>query len=123
MRGFWYLVEALIGGIVLMAFLVTIGSVYLFSTPSPDINARAYVILHNLDRQDLLRNYTVALDYNGLNSQIDIAAYNHSIQICDTGGTCAGQAPSADNVWTGGYIISGYNSYEPYEVKLYLWED
>ncbi|MBL7206115.1 MAG: hypothetical protein ISS36_00780 [Candidatus Aenigmarchaeota archaeon] len=115
MRGFWYTLEAVLAGILLIGFLLAVNTFYLSprtSEPQP------YLILKGLDEQGILRAYAVADDYSGLNSQID-TAYNHSVEICSTG--CVGEKSEADNVFVGRYFVSGENSYDPKEVRLYLW--
>ena len=118
-----HVLEAVIAGTILVSFIAAIGSFYIFAPENPDLNTRAYAVLEGLENMGLLRNYTVALDYDGLNNEVPVYNYNHSIQICDPSGTCFGNTPSKDTVWAGSYIIAGESGYTPYEVKLYIWED
>ena len=121
MKGFWYMIEALLAGIILIGFLVMlVGNSVII--PQDDLSLKGYEILHDLDDQEILRDYVADLNHSGLNSQIKLASYNHSIQICDQGNNCVGNIPSADNVWVGNYyIIAGGGEYDPYLVKLFMW--
>jgi len=121
MKGFWYIVEAVLAAIIIFGFLIAISVKYFAPEPVSDVSLKGYSILKSLDEQDILRNYTVNLDYNGLNSQIRLFTYNHSIQICNFSGVCNGTRPNATNLWAASYIISGDTLYEPYEIKLYLY--
>lgn len=123
MRGFWRVLEAVVAGVVLISFLTVITATKIWLPETPSSNERAYAILEGLEKSGMLRNYTVALDTEGLNSEVSIYNYNHSVQICNLEGECNGTRPSAGTVWTGSYIIAGENNYTPYEVKLYLWVD
>lgn len=112
--------EAIFAGIIIITFLLIIGRVYFITTQPENPSIKAYEILKGLDDQGMLKEYTVSLDYDGLNSQIS-SPFNHSIEICNKYDSCVGERPDASNIWIGGYIISGNNTYEPYHVKLYLW--
>lgn len=121
MKGFLYMIEAMLAGIILIGFLMTLAGNNL-TLLGDDMSLRGYEILHDLDGQGILRQYAVDGNYSGLNSQIKLISYNHSVQICDQGNVCTGSMPSADNVWVGNYyIIAGEGTYEPYLVKLYMW--
>lgn len=123
MRGFWYIIEAMLAGIILIGFLLALAGGYL-KLPYDDISLRSYGILHELDQQDMLRGYVSDWNYSGLNSQISLFGYNHSVQICDQSGSCAGNRPGASgagDVWAGNYIISGDENYQPRLVRLYMW--
>ncbi len=128
MRGFWHTVEALIAGILLLLFLVVI-SRPLIANPEPaDTSIDAYRLLHDLDRQGLLRDDAIAGNVTGINSRIQIGTDNHSVQVCSASGICNGTVPLAANVWIGSYFISGADAaknnglYVPLEIKLYIWE-
>lgn len=115
------MIEAVLAGIILIGFLLVLAGSNL-SLPRDDLSLKGYEILHDLDYQGILRPYVVEGNHSGLNSQISLVSYNHSVQICDQGGSCVGSMPSADNVWVGNYyIIAGETDYEPYLVKLYMW--
>ena len=121
MKGFWYIVEGVLAGIIIFGFLIAISGKYFAATGVTDVSLKGYSILKSLDEQGILRNYTVNQDYDGLNSQIRLYTYNHSIQICNFSGVCNGTKPNATNLWVANYLISGDILYEPYEVKIYLY--
>lgn len=122
MKGFWYMIEVMLAGIIMIGFLVTLaGNSLSFQQESLDM--RGFEILHDLDDQGILRSYAIDNNHSGLNSQIKLSRYNHSIQICDQSNNCVGSIPTADNVWAGNYIIiSGEGDYNPRTVKLYMWK-
>lgn len=120
MRGFWYMIEAVLAGIILIGFLLSVSVTYA-DVPESDISLRGYSILHELDQQGILKGYVAEGDCPGLDSQITLLGYDHSIQICGQSGECIGSRPDADNIWIGNYLVAGDDAYEPNLVKLYIW--
>jgi len=120
-KGFWFTVESIIACSIIVSFLLVAAKFYVIPAESADLSEKAYEILEGLDKQDILRNYTVSHDYSGLNSEVRLFIYNHSVQICDQAGTCYGPEPAGRNIWAATYIISGYQNYSPHEIKLYVW--
>jgi hypothetical protein len=121
MKGFWYMIEAILAGIILMGFLLVLAGGYV-RVPGEPVGLKGYEILHDLDRQGMLRPYVLDGNHSGLNSRIRLFGYNHSVQICGQSGSCSGSVPDAGNVWVGNYyIIAGENQYQPYLVKLLMW--
>ncbi len=119
MRGFWYMLEAIIAGIIIIGFLAVISQTFINPQQS-DLSARAYDALKGLDQQGVLRPYAAAGDWGGLNSEVRIYDSNHSIMLC-THSQCVGQRPEANNVWVGNYMIAGDQTYNPVQVRLYMW--
>ena len=119
MKGYIRTLESLLAGMIILGFLVFLPKPSVIHSCNP--SEKAYQILESLEDRGVLREYVASMDYEGLNSQIHIYTYNHSVQICDFSG-CAGQPPSSSNTWTGSYFISGKNTSHPYLIKLYLWE-
>lgn len=119
MRGFWYMLEAVIAGIIIIGFVAAISQVYI-SPQNEDLGGQAYQTLKSLDEQGILRVYAAAGDWGGLDSEVRIYGKNHSIEICSPSG-CVGQKPEGANVYAGSYIISGSQSYQLMQIKLYLW--
>ncbi len=121
MRGFWHIVESFMAITIIITFVMIIsGGLIKVQTPE-ETEIKAYKILKNLDEKGVLRSYAVNNDYSGLNSQIELYNYNHSIEICQSVGNCVGDKPNTENVWVGTYIISGDYIYEPRIIKLYLY--
>jgi hypothetical protein len=123
MRGFWYVLEAIIAGTILISFLIILGRALMAAPADVSVNEKPFNVLEGLDNRGLLRNYTMAGDAEGLNSEVSIFSYNHSVQICNASGNCSGTPPAAGTVWTGSYLVAGDGNYTPREVKLYLWND
>jgi hypothetical protein len=131
MRGFWYMLEAVIAGIIIIGFLAVMSQSYM--SPTQDYTIKAYSVLKGLDEQGVLRPYAEAGDWGGLDSEVRIYGRNHSIQLC-TASECVGrlpegqeadgrrqESPSVHNVWVGNYIIAGGQDFSPVQVKLYVW--
>ena len=118
--------EAAIACIVIGMFLIFIVEGFSIDPQPMDVSESAYNILKGLDDRGALRNHAVSMDYGSINSEINkasLAGYNHTVQVCDDVGQCAGSAPSGvDDVWVGSYFIAGKTVYRPVEIKLYLWE-
>ena len=113
------MLEAVIAGIIIIGFVAAVSQSYI-NPSKEDFSSAAYQSLKSLDEQGILRPYAAAGDWGYLNSQVKIYSRNHTIEICSPSG-CAGQKPQGANVWVGNYIISGGQSYQPLQVKLYLW--
>jgi len=114
--------ESVIASIIIVAFLVSVSRIYLIEVEPPDASATAYDILKELDDQGVLRVYAAAMDYAGLDAQVDIAGYDHIVNICDSGRSCVGPEPNGTDIWTGSYFIAGQSVYQPIDIKLYLWK-
>ena len=125
MKGFWRTVESVFAVILIMGFLVTAGSVYFSSTAGNGPAPGGYEKLKELDDRNDLRPLAAARDFEAVNSMIDVPGYSHSIMICDFGGGCWGNSTESQtgsmNVMVSSYIISGHGSYEPLEIRLYMW--
>jgi len=120
-KGFWRMMESVLAVMLIMGFLISAGSVYYAGPVETDASSDGYKMLKNLDAANELRPYAASGDYAAINSRIEMARYNHSVQICDYSGACAGDYPDAQNVAVSTYVIAGYGQYEPMEVKLYIW--
>jgi len=121
MRGIWYVIESVMATIIMFGFLMLISSVYITKPYPADMALKSYDMLQGLDNQGILRNYTESLNYTGIASQMEIYTYNRSAQICDYADSCVGSMPSATDVWAGTYIVAGLSSYQPREVRFYIW--
>jgi hypothetical protein len=121
MKGILYMVEAVLAGIILIAFLAALKAVYLDPNPQHEYGVRAHQILRDLDERGILRPYAEDNNYAGLNNLISSTYLEHGIRICDSSWSCAGTVPNATDVWAGTYIIAGNDSFSPRTVKLYLW--
>jgi len=123
MKGVWFTMESAIACIIIGIFLLTVTGGYIVDSRPVDVSAITFDSLHGLDDRGILRGYATSLDYDGLNSEILIAGYNHSVNICDSVGTCTGPTASGNQVWVGSYFIAGDSNYHPLEVKLFVWEE
>lgn len=119
MKGFWFTIEAVIGGVLLVTFLSFLAATTI-EVPPEDLTPLAYKTLDGLNKQGLLKEHAVAGNHTAINNQIRIANVKHSVEIC-TLVECVGEKPSGGNVWVGTYIIPGHSEYNPREVKLYLF--
>lgn len=117
-----YTLEAVIAGIIIVTFLVFLA----YEPPTvvdEGLNLKSYEILEGLDNQGLLRSYAVTEDTSGLDGWVRFFSANHTVQICNVSGSCAGFLPDGNNVFTGTYIIAGDTDYNPHYVKMYLWRE
>ena len=121
MRGIWHMIESIIAVIIIVSFITIIGSVYIIDPYPKDMSEKAFEMLHGIDSQGFLRNYTESLNVSGMATLIPMYSYNQTFQICDYAGACTGSAPSAQNVWMSTYIVAGLSTYQPREVRLYIW--
>jgi len=119
MRGFWFTIEAVIAGVMLVSFLAFIVTTNI-AVPKEELSTLAYKTLYGLNRQGLLKEHAIAGDYDAIDRHVSIYAYSHSVEIC-TLQACEGTKPSGSNVWVGSYIIPGSSTYSPREVKLYIY--
>jgi len=119
MKGFWYMIEAVMAGIILVSF-VSFLAVQNFAAPEEDLTERAYKTLEGLDSQGLLKGDAVARNHTNINSRVSIFAYSHAVEICSLN-SCSGERPSGKNVWVGSYIVPGQARYDPVEVRLYIY--
>lgn len=120
-KGFWRMFESIVAVSILMVFVLSLSIQYVREPAEPIMKIRGYEILENMDKNDKLRGYVMSGDPNGLNNAIVLGGYNHSIEICDYSGTCNGTYPDAENIWLSVYYVAGENTYDPREVKLYIW--
>ncbi|MBI4181550.1 MAG: hypothetical protein HY520_01105 [Candidatus Aenigmarchaeota archaeon] len=119
MRGFWFMVEAALGGIILMAvvgFLVSSS----FSAEEDDLTVQGYRLLHGLNRQGLLKSHAMTDNFTAINDLIVYTAASHAVQVCSLE-ACAGDRPQASNVWVASYVVPGQDRFHPREVRLYLY--
>jgi hypothetical protein len=121
MKGFWRMVESIMAASLIVVFLLSLGISYTGGPIQSVIKIRGYEILENLERNSQLRQEAVAMDADAINSEISMHGYNHTVMVCAMNGTCAGTYPDSENVWTSTYLIAGYDSFDPKEVKLYIW--
>jgi len=122
MKGVWFTMESMIACIIIGMFVIFVSTGYVIEFQYVDASEMAYDILKGLEDRDVLRGYAIALDYEGLGSEIDITGYNHTVNICNSAGSCVGPEPDAADVWVGSYLIAGQSVYQPLEVKLFVWE-
>ncbi len=123
MRGFWKTMESVFAVMLIMGFLVTAGGVY--TSGGDDAPAPAgRAILKALDDAGELRPLADAKNYSAINSMVNAPGFGHSVRICDFSGSCWGNYTAANatgNVAASSYMIAGYGSYEPLEIRLYMW--
>jgi hypothetical protein len=115
------MVEAIIAGIIIMGFLVIVMTTNI-SAPEEDLTLRAYEILKGTDDKGSLKPLAAGYDLAGINDEVDITPYSHTVQVCNSEGVCQGARPSGKNVWVGSYLIAGNNTFQPLEIKLYIYE-
>jgi len=120
-KGFWRTFESVLAVMILVFFMLTLGVRYATLPPEADLPERGYKMLKDLDNRGELRPYVVNNQTDALESKISITGYNHAVQICSPENVCYGEEPGGLNVWVSTYLVSGWNTYDPYEVKLFMW--
>ena len=120
-KGFWRTLESVMAVTILVFFMLAVGAKHMLPPPETGLPRIGYEILKDLDNKGELRSLVLNNQTDDLNSQIHIQGYSHTIQICDFQGVCSGNEPDARNVWVSAYIISGGNTYDPHEVRLFIW--
>ncbi len=121
MKGFMMTVEAVVACMIIALFLIYMATGSTVSSADIADRGLAYDVLESLDQRGVLRGYAESLDYTGLDAEIDLPQYNHSVAICVPGGSCYGNATGEGDVWSGSYFIAGKGSYSPREVRLFIW--
>jgi hypothetical protein len=119
MRGYVFMLEAVFAVMILVGFMLYLGHTRALSGPSPDQDFSR--VLPQLESSGLLRGYVYSGDLQSLEDAIDTPGRSHSIQVCIPSGICTGQTPLAQEVYISTYLLSGEDSYQPREVKLYVW--
>ena len=112
------MVEALLSGILLIAFLIFLTSANI-SRSEENPTGLGYRTLEGLNRQGLLKPHAAALNATAIDDQVRIFAFNHSVEICSID-RCVGQRARGRNVWVASYVVPGSGRYDPREVRLYL---
>lgn len=120
MRGFVFMLEAVFAGLILLGFMLYLAHGYSQAGSGPEHDFGR--VLPELDQRGLLRGYVYSGDIQDLEDEISLYGFSHSVQICQPSGGCAGQAGQGGNVWVSSYFMAGGDSYQPREVRLYVWE-
>ena len=120
MRGFVFMLEAVLAGLILVGFMLFLAQGQ-NASGSDDSGGFGWV-LPKLDHKGLLRGYVYSGDLPGLEDEITLYGFEDSIQVCIPGGSCSGTAPQGDNIWVSSYFLSGDASFQAREVRLYAWK-
>jgi hypothetical protein len=120
MRGYVFMLESVFASIILVGFLLYLAQGYTQARADPQHDFGR--VLPELDSRDLLMGHVYTGDVQGLEGEISLHGFNHSIQICDPSGGCLGQRPEAENIRVYTHFLAGEDSYQPREVRLYAWE-
>lgn len=132
MRGFWFTLEATLAVIVLVVFLIALGSTLTLRQDSGtvDIAASGLRELRRLDDTGLLRDEVIGItDANaagrlaGIAELISIPGYSHQVRICNHEENCWGEIPDAGNIFVADYLVTGAGeeTLEIAEVILYIY--
>ena len=122
MKGQWKTVEAILGGVIILMFVAAIGATNVQVTPHAPVEG--YRTLGALYEKPGLRELAAAQDCAAIESLVSgtgyLIGYEHSVQVCDTSGSCCGQAPDKENVFVSSLLLAGDEAYDPVEVILYI---
>lgn len=120
-KGFWRTIESAASVILLVTFLLFIAGQQTGITEDTNIGEEGYEKLKALDEAGNLRSSAASYDYQALSSSLSISGYNHSVEICDQGGSCEGEYPDQENVVVSTYVVAGNGGFGPREVRVYMW--
>ncbi len=123
MRGFWYMLEAVLAGVIIIGFMLFVGYAASGRGGGPDVSRLGYRELVRLDDLGVLKAYAASGDFGNISKLVSVPGYSHSVEICDRNGNCVGERPEGMSVWVSGYITAGNDAYSPKTVKLYLWRE
>jgi len=123
MRGFWYMLESIMAGIILVSFLIVLSSHATTETYTDAMSTRGFEALSQLSQKASFRNRVYLNDIDGIINEIDVPGYYYNVSICDYSGNCNGFDPSPYNVtmWSSSYVFSGIDDYNPKVLYLYIW--
>lgn len=114
------MLESVFAGILLIGFVLFIAQGYAQANSMDGHDFGR--VLPDLDQRGLLRGYVYSGDLEGLESEIRLYGFGHSVQVCAPSGSCKGSMPVHENVWVTSYFLSGNDSFQPREVRLYAWK-
>ncbi len=117
MRGYVFMLEALLAGLLLVGFMAYLSG----SIPKQAAFAEADFshILPGLDDGGSLRELAYSGDAPGIEDSVNLPGFAHSVQLCYPSGGCQGQALSEGNTMVFPYLLAGDSSFSPLEVRLY----
>jgi hypothetical protein len=120
MRGYIFMLEAAFASIIVVGFVLYLGHLSNISGPTSELRFDSEI--DELYLNGKLSEYASSGDVESLEQEIQVLGYNHSVQICDQSGDCIGSAPDEDEVFVSSFYLAGYDSYDPKEVRLYVWK-
>jgi len=114
-------IEALFAATILIFFIVAINNIYLRKVRERDLSLISKVedSILILDANQSLRSSVVSLNFTEIEDEI-LKLLNYTaevkVSICNST-SCTGETLETENVVT--YVISGNDTYNPFEVKVY----
>ncbi len=114
------MLESMFAGLILIGFMLYLAHGYAQAS-SADQHDFGWV-LPELDNQGLLRGHVYSGDLAGLEDEITLYGFGHSVQVCNPSGACLGSVPQEESVWVSGHFLSGDGTFQPREVRLYAWK-
>ena len=123
MKGFWYMVESIVAGVILISFLIVLASHETNKTYVEDMSVKGYKIFTDLSQRGSFRNYVYSDNITAIINDIEVPGYHYNVTICNSAGHCNGYEPYDidSTTWVSSYILAGNSSYEPRIVRLYIW--
>jgi hypothetical protein len=121
MRGFVFMLEAVLAGIILVGFMLFLAHTVSSSMSSEERSFGS--VLPELDQRGELSGPAYSGNYQTIEDLVSIYGYSDSVVICDSSGNCVGDVPQADKVWVSGYFLAGETVLDPREVRLYVWQE
>ena len=118
-KGFIKTLEAVIAATMIMV------SLFILVSPAPTTESLANVgdyCLQKLEDRNLLASFAANSDETGLRNELANCispALDFQVEICDTA-DCSAQVPEK-SVFASSYISSGFTSYSPKLINLWMW--
>ena len=124
-KGQWKTMESIIAGVIILLFVAGMGATGMQASPPEPV--QGHRALGDLYESGSLREHAPARNCSAIDALVTatgyIIGYDHSVRVCDEGGSCCGQVPGSENVWVSSLVMAGDEDYEPVEVMLYLTRD
>lgn len=122
MKGTWKTLESIIAGVIILLFVAGLGATRIqYPSQEPVHGSKA---LQAIYEDGSLHKPAADLNCSHVETLIRntgyVSGYETTVRICSYNGTCCGLLPADENIYATTVILTGENSFSPYEVILYI---
>ena len=119
MKGFIQTLEQVLGTVLVLTVLITLFNP---QPPSSNLSSIGFNCLKDLDNKGLLRSYAANNLITDFNSSLQqcLTAFNYEFKICSST-VCNTTLPANKDVFLSSYFVSGYTTYQPTLINLWVW--